>query len=83
MNSEHFSELAALTWLAFTAAELDQLGFSSYSHFLVSEEHPLPQHNYYIQSSSCLTAEHSQVSTADQGPYLGTHIKWCGDDVFL
>lgn len=41
------------SWIRWTQAHL-------YSHFLVWIEHPLLHHNYYIQSSSWLTAEPSQ-----------------------
>ena len=41
------------SWIRWTQAHL-------YSHFLVWIEHPLLHHNYYIQSSSWLTAEPCQ-----------------------
>lgn len=63
LNSEYFSVLAELSGSASTAAELGSVGLQlSYvdSHFLIWKEHPLLHHNYYIQLSSCQTAEPSQ-----------------------
>lgn len=56
------------SWISWTQAHL-------YSHFLVWKGHPLLHHNYYIQSSSCLTAEPSQGFNCRAGPVFMKFLK--------